>query len=101
MIKLLACTIGEELNQLAVNADIDTTDIVGGFGQLDISRKIASLLNDLRLQLRIGLVESLASATILYPNVLQWIEWLDSHGAPTIENHQRLADRMKRSNSHV
>jgi midasin len=100
MIKLLACVMGEELDQLALNADIDTTDIVGGFEQVDLSRKITSLLNDLRLQLGIGLVKSLTCATTLYPNVLQWMEWLDLHGAPTIENLQHLADRMKRSNSH-
>ncbi|RPB13613.1 midasin, partial [Morchella conica CCBAS932] len=38
IIKLLASVAGAELDEIALNSDIDTTDIVGGFEQVDISR---------------------------------------------------------------
>lgn len=46
-IRLLASVAGYELDEMALNADIDAMDIVGGFEQADVSRKISSRLLEL------------------------------------------------------
>ncbi|KAI5852686.1 P-loop containing nucleoside triphosphate hydrolase protein, partial [Morchella snyderi] len=48
IIKLLASVAGAELDEIALNSDIDTTDIVGGFEQVDISRSISALFAELQ-----------------------------------------------------
>ena len=58
MINLLAGILGAELEQLALNNDVDTTDILGGFEQVDLSRKVAKLLDDLQRFLRVYIVEA-------------------------------------------
>ena len=47
VIRLLASVAGYELDEMALNTDIDTMDIVGGFEQADVSRKISSRLMEL------------------------------------------------------
>ncbi|RPA93651.1 P-loop containing nucleoside triphosphate hydrolase protein [Choiromyces venosus 120613-1] len=43
LLKLLASIACVELDEIAINNDIDTTDIVGGFEQVDITRTISKL----------------------------------------------------------
>src|SRR5205085_2054370 len=46
IIRLLASISGHELDEMALNTDVDTIDIVGGFEQVDISRKVSVFLRD-------------------------------------------------------
>lgn len=46
-LQALACTIGAELETFALNADIDATDLVGGYEQADAARDHKALANDL------------------------------------------------------
>lgn len=59
IIKLLASVAGAELDEIALNSDIDTTDIVGGFEQVDISRSISSLFLELQRFLGQSTIEAL------------------------------------------
>ena len=43
LLRLLASVAGVELDEIAINSDIDTTDVVGGFEQVDITRKISKV----------------------------------------------------------
>ncbi|PWW78362.1 midasin [Tuber magnatum] len=43
LLKLLASIAGVELDEIAINSDIDATDIVGGFEQVDVTRKISKI----------------------------------------------------------
>ncbi|KAI5781155.1 putative midasin [Geopyxis carbonaria] len=44
MVRLLAGLVGAEVETLALNNDVDTTDIVGGFEQVDVARRILALV---------------------------------------------------------
>lgn len=61
MLKLLSSLVGVELAELALNSDIDTMDIVGGFEQVDALRKVSSLLEDVLLHLRKEMQAGLAN----------------------------------------
>ena len=46
IIRLLASILGHKLDEMALNTDVDTIDIVGGFEQVDVSRKVSVFLQD-------------------------------------------------------
>ncbi|RPB22298.1 midasin [Terfezia boudieri ATCC MYA-4762] len=46
IIRLLANIAGHKLDEMALNTDVDTIDIVGGFEQVDVSRKVSIFLQD-------------------------------------------------------
>jgi len=46
IIRLLAGISGHKLDEMALNTDVDTIDIVGGFEQVDVSRKVSVFLQD-------------------------------------------------------
>lgn len=96
MIKYLAATMGAELDQLALNNDVDTTDIVGGFEQVDLSRKISALFDDVRQFLRTGVVDAVKRADTLSSQILHLVEFLDaSQLAPDIVNLHRLVAKLR------
>ncbi|KAG0131716.1 ATPase, partial [Tuber indicum] len=45
LLRLLASIAGVELDEIAINSDIDATDVVGGFEQVDVTRKISKVFN--------------------------------------------------------
>jgi midasin len=86
MIKLLAAITGAELDQLALNADIDTTDIVGGFEQVDLSRKVSALFREVRQFLHMGVTDAIRRANSLDTDILRLAEFLDTSAlVPDIE----------------
>lgn len=96
MIKLLAAATGAKLDQLALNADVDTTDIVGGFEQVDLSRKISVLFTDVRYFLRKGVVGAVKRADPLSREILNLVEFLnDSHLSPDINYLHRFLENLK------
>ena len=60
----LAGFVGAEVVDLSMNADMDTTDLIGGYGQLDAQRKVASLVKQMRKYIHAILIQSLLSAVI-------------------------------------
>lgn len=58
----LASLIGAEVVNLPLNADMENTDLIGGYEQVDTQRKIVSIVQRLGQIIRIKLVEGLMSA---------------------------------------
>lgn len=52
IVRLLAAISGFELDEMALNTDVDTIDIVGGFEQVDISRKVSAYLREVELRVK-------------------------------------------------
>ncbi|KAK9375024.1 uncharacterized protein V1513DRAFT_425144 [Lipomyces chichibuensis] len=48
LIRLLACLVGARLEEFAINNDIDSMDIVGGFEQVDLSRRASTIWEGIR-----------------------------------------------------
>ncbi|KAK9429716.1 hypothetical protein V1505DRAFT_393955 [Lipomyces doorenjongii] len=48
LIRLLACLVGARLEEFAINNDIDSMDIVGGFEQVDLSRRASTIWDGIR-----------------------------------------------------
>ncbi|KAK9239587.1 hypothetical protein V1525DRAFT_430746 [Lipomyces kononenkoae] len=48
LIRLLACLVGARLEEFAINNDIDSMDIVGGFEQVDLSRRASTIWDSIR-----------------------------------------------------
>ncbi|KAL4867700.1 hypothetical protein BDV12DRAFT_197981 [Aspergillus spectabilis] len=61
LIRKLAAINGANLVELALSADTDTMDLVGGFEQIDHNREASSLLQDVLLFVRRHLLSSYAS----------------------------------------
>ncbi|KAF4163409.1 hypothetical protein CNMCM6936_000870 [Aspergillus lentulus] len=62
LIRKLAALNGADLVELALSADTDTMDLIGGFEQIDYKREVSSLVRELSLYLRRHLI-SASSAT--------------------------------------
>lgn len=58
VIRLLAGLLGVEVETLALNNDVDTTDIVGGFEQVDMARKVAAVIVNVERLARKLIVEA-------------------------------------------
>lgn len=59
IVKFLASTIGAEVTTFSMNSDVDSMDILGGYEQVDLTRKISGITSDLRRSLRTLLVTDL------------------------------------------
>lgn len=85
-IKLLAGIIGANLCELPLNSDIDTTDLVGGFEQIDLSRKSSKVLEGIRTAVFQSIHNSVICGTPISVPLSQLAEFLQySEGAPAIE----------------
>lgn len=97
-IKLLAAIAGAELDQLALNADVDTTDIVGGFEQVDVSREISVLFDDVLRILRVRVVDAVKCGVALGEPILRLLEFLGTTlPAPSEENLHRALTKLEDS----
>ena len=61
----LASSVGADLVVLSMNAAMDTTDLVGGYGQFDPQRKITCLMNEMRNYVHTTIIQNLLSAALL------------------------------------
>lgn len=59
IIKLLASIIGAKVTTFSMNSDVDSMDILGGYEQVDLTRKISAITSDLREFLRDSLVSGM------------------------------------------
>lgn len=77
----LASLIGAEVVNLPLNADMDNTDLVGGYEQVDTQREIVSIVQRLAHIVRIKLVEELISACEINGELIAIEHKLRSHGS--------------------
>lgn len=96
IIKLLASIAGAELDEIALNSDIDTTDIVGGFEQVDISRGISNLFLELQRFLEQSTIKALRGSFTPGKAVLELFEHASSiDGTLGFEKLHRLHSALK------
>ena len=60
----LANFVGADLVVLSMNADMDTTDLIGGYGQLDSRRKVTNIVNEMRSYIHATIIRNLVSAVL-------------------------------------
>lgn len=48
LVRFLAQTIGAELREFAMNGDIDSMDLLGGFDQVDLNQKVSTILDEIK-----------------------------------------------------
>ncbi|KAJ5113719.1 hypothetical protein N7456_002253 [Penicillium angulare] len=64
MIRKLAAINGANLEELALSADTDTMDLIGGFEQIDHRREVSSFVHDIEVFLRHHIIHSFASGDV-------------------------------------
>ncbi|KAJ5081947.1 Midasin [Penicillium alfredii] len=64
LIRKLAAVNGANLVELALSADTDTMDLVGGFEQIDHRREVSSFIHDIEIFLRHQIIHSCASGEV-------------------------------------
>ncbi|KAB8272790.1 hypothetical protein BDV30DRAFT_227173 [Aspergillus minisclerotigenes] len=87
LIRKLAAVNGASLVELALSADTDTMDLIGGFEQIDYRREVSSLVHDVSLFLQQQILSMNSAGTALYetPIALEIYENLQSPDA-SLEN---------------
>lgn len=76
----LASLVGAEVVNLPLTADMDNTDLVGGYEQIDTQREIVSIVQRLGQIVRIKLVEGLISACEINGELIAIEQKLQAHG---------------------
>ncbi|KAJ5215627.1 uncharacterized protein N7498_002034 [Penicillium cinerascens] len=64
LIRKLAAVNGANLEELALSADTDTMDLIGGFEQIDHRREVSSFVHDVEVFLRHQIIHSFASGDV-------------------------------------
>ncbi|KAJ5702978.1 Midasin [Penicillium malachiteum] len=64
LIRKLAAINGATLEELALSADTDTMDLIGGFEQIDHRREVSSFVHDVEMFLRQQIIQSFASGDV-------------------------------------
>ncbi|OQD75534.1 hypothetical protein PENDEC_c007G04111 [Penicillium decumbens] len=64
LIRKLAAINGANLEELALSADTDTMDLIGGFEQIDHRREVSSFVHDVEVFLRHQIIHSFASGDV-------------------------------------
>ncbi|KAJ5925090.1 hypothetical protein N7454_007729 [Penicillium verhagenii] len=64
LIRKLAAINGATLEELALSADTDTMDLIGGFEQIDHRREVSSFVNDVEAFLRHQIIHSFATGDV-------------------------------------
>ena len=61
----LAYSVGADIVQMPLNADMDTMDLIGGYEQIDVQRQVASFRYRFRDYVRTNMIRCLRSSTSL------------------------------------
>lgn len=64
IIRKLAAINGADLEELALSADTDTMDLIGGFEQIDHRREVSSFVHDVEVFLRYQIIQSFAHGDV-------------------------------------
>ena len=102
IIRLLASLLGPRVDVFSMNSDIDSMDILGGYEQVDLTRKISYITEDLT-----NVVREIVSINMkLSPNVTAIMEGLNLlnymlNNIVTPENFQGFTGRFNKFFSHL
>ncbi|EAW14070.1 AAA family ATPase midasin [Aspergillus clavatus NRRL 1] len=111
LIRKLAALNGTELIELALSADTDTMDLIGGFEQIDYRREVSSLVREVLLYIRRHIISSLSSSENLDASST-YLELFERLQSPDISleflcsslpvlmqlhNHEALGDYLRRA----
>ncbi|KAJ9193086.1 hypothetical protein DTO164E3_8051 [Paecilomyces variotii] len=66
VLRKLAAINGAQLIELALSADTDTMDLIGGFEQIDFRREILSFIDDLAVFLQCHIITAYSSPDVLH-----------------------------------
>lgn len=77
IIRKLAAINGAELEELALSADTDTMDLIGGFEQIDHRREVSSFVHDVEVFLRYQIIRSFALGDV--PDAVASALWICQH----------------------
>lgn len=77
IIEFLASVIGARVSTFSMNSDVDSMDILGGYEQVDLTRKISYIVNDLKLVLREILLVNLGLNHGKREAIIEALELLD------------------------
>ena len=60
----LATSTGNEIVDLSMNSDMDTADLIGGYGHVEAQRKVVSLVKQMQTHVQRIIIQSLLSAVV-------------------------------------
>ncbi|KAF8466620.1 hypothetical protein BDZ91DRAFT_848756 [Kalaharituber pfeilii] len=102
IIRLLAVIAGSVLDEMALNTDIDTMDIVGGFEQLDVSRRISVYIQELETYVKSFAAHELREHTQLAPNIVTLLDQIKVQRLEqfNVEQLTQIANYLKEFRSH-
>ncbi|KAG0638072.1 hypothetical protein HOY80DRAFT_1080648, partial [Tuber brumale] len=97
LLRLLASIAGVELDEIAINSDIDATDVVGGFEQVDFTRKISKWVDGMLIDaIEQGRWLVLDNANLCSPSVLDRLNsLLEPNGCLIVNEHNGKDGRPK------
>lgn len=96
LVMFLAATIGAEVAMFSMNSDVDSMDILGGYEQVDLTRKISHITDNLRRYLRKSLTANMGFDGQNPDAVVTGFELMDSvsHFSVTAENFEEFQKRF-------
>lgn len=106
LLEVLAANTGVKLDVFALSADVDATDLVGGYEQVDPSRRVKKFLRDLEAFVRTIIAQALTSSNNVdvmhgVQPLLNLADSLTSSGTRVVSTDliQRLEEAQTRLNS--
>ncbi|KAF9893737.1 hypothetical protein FE257_009907 [Aspergillus nanangensis] len=90
LIRKLAAMNGASLVELALSADTDTMDLIGGFEQIDHRRDVSALMQDISLFLRRRIISAVSQLSDDFGPYLEIFERLQGAGASLEEVYPSL-----------
>lgn len=81
LVRFLAHIVGAELDEFAMNSEIDSMDILGGYEQVDLTRSIMEVVSDVRKLLNSLIVQNITSKTtepITLSQSLEFLKYIDT-----------------------
>lgn len=92
LIRFLAETVGAQIDEFAMNSDVDSMDILGGYEQVDVERGVSSLAARIRSILVELIVANLKvgnTDAIILEQALKFVLFIDNRGKETGQRFSR------------
>lgn len=96
IIELLASVVGARVSTFSMNSDVDSMDILGGYEQVDLTRKISYIVNDLTLVLREIVLVNLSVSSAKREPIISSFELLNfiSTNVISVENFKYFIEKF-------
>lgn len=81
LVRFLAHIVGAELDEFALNSEIDSMDILGGYEQVDLTRSIMEVVSDVRRHLNGLVVQNISSKKtepVILSQSLEFLKYIDT-----------------------